>query len=132
MSKTYRDVVRGKLLHAQRLFRENPDNYEQVWKRYYQVKTDDGRFSFDKATVKWQLVKQIKPQLHDPWDDLTYEDQRKIFRGYKRNPSWWNRLFHTRPNRKRDRNLLRKYDVHFNAEKDAEFSQPHKPNNYYW
>jgi hypothetical protein len=48
-------------------------------------------------------------------------------------PSWWNRLFHTRPNRRNDKDLCKKVEREgFDEDKHYDWSHPRKPHNYYW
>lgn len=108
MSKTYRDMIRGRLRAAQKKFEADDKYHEWVWRRYY---TYTPRFSGKNKKENWWLVKQEKPEYQgkDPWNLLTFKEQGCIFRGYSRNPSWWNRLYGTKPNRRREHDLCQQY-----------------------
>lgn len=113
MSKTYRDMVRGRLRVAQVKFEADDKYHEMVWRRYYAfsriIKT--GVRMFDPASVRWHQVRQVKPSYKDktPWDLLSYKEELMVFPGFSKNPSWWNRLYGTKPNRRHERDLLKQY-----------------------
>jgi hypothetical protein len=132
MSKTYRDVIRGKYRHADKLF--DMWAWEKKLEKCYTYRGPLREMELQDMDViyVWRDVLKCCFRNKTPWDMLTYDEKVKVFPGFSKNPAWWNRLFHTKPNRRRDRILLRKYDCHIDAESDAEFSLPHKPNKYYW
>lgn len=116
MGKTKRDKIRGKYRAEDRKYDKESDKKIE---RLRKTKNMD-------LMSAYHLVR-----INDPWSKLSFKEQQKIFPGYSKNPSWWNRIFNRKPKRREDRDKLKKIDL--KTETDGIiFTDDNKPNKYYW
>lgn len=134
MSKTYRDDMRGRLRRAENDFDNDENNYAEYWQRYYTLDCDAEGISFHKE--EWFKSKRIKIELREktPYSLVPRSDRRMLGWRYDKNPAWWNRLCHTKPNRRKDKVLLRHIVQRGldRVDQSTIFSHPRKPCKYYW
>lgn len=131
MSKTYRDVVRGRYKHKDRMFDEDPNNKEEYWAKCYRWNPDRSLLLKERE-VEWYRVTRTKIELQDksPWYLLTHKEQMYI--APYSTPSHWNREFHTVPRRRDTRDKLRLYMGVTILDAGCEFMHYRKPHIYYW
>lgn len=135
MSRTYRDVTRGRLRYEERLFDENPDNQETYWYKSYRLRkwSEIGKPLLENMDPVWHQSTRTKIELQEkqPWNLLTHK-QRMYIAPYS-TPSAWNNVFHTRPRRaEQTRKLKTVIGTHIDDLDDLIFMLPKKPHNYYW
>ena len=123
MGKTYKDKVRGKY----RRECKKRDTRKLVLKTAHYVENNQVEVIHYKGRDETEPSPWMKA-----WDALSQEDQLRVI-NYSKSPSWFNRLFHTRPRRRESRDLLKKVDLKQEENSiDPLFPHAKKPKTYYW
>lgn len=120
MSKTERDKIKGKYRAADR-------KYDKEFHKNIKKMEKSKNMDFIAA---YTLTKNAMNDKH-PLGKLSFKEQQKIFPGYTKNPSWWNKLFNRAPKRRDDRDKLKKIDLNTDCE-GMVFTDDDKPDKYYW
>lgn len=142
MSRTYRDVTRGRYRAADKKFDNDPNNKEKYWYRCYRYERGTDR-SFKsllektlerKRVEEWHYGERTKIELQHktPWHLLTHKQQMHVWA--MSTPSWWVRLNETKPKRREERDKLRKYigTRIIELDEECEFPLARKSHEYYW
>lgn len=117
MSKTKRDKIKGR--------------YKKADKKYDELVAKKQK-KLIKQGYSWLSAYYISRNgIKKPWNQFTFEEQRKMFSGHGKNPSWWNKMYNISPRRRDDRDKLKKLDLKSECE-GVVFNDDKKPCIYYW
>lgn len=135
MSRTYRDVVRGRYNRARKDFDNDSDNHEEVWIKCYRYEpsvVSGVVIHRPKPIDSWHKVSRIKIELQDntPWRALSHKEQMYVWS--RSTPSWWNHTFNFKWKRASDKRLCKMMTLDYDDEWEHKFYYNNKPHVYYW
>lgn len=125
-------------------------NYKRGKCRYHCPKAIRGSQTSFRAKYGFKPIRIADGDIPDwdsrhtsaTWDAMWHPRGRAGNRGHKiggqfsmmsRYPAWWDRMFHTRPRRAKERTLLRKVKSgYLDADETVWPVANHKPHAYYW
>ena len=70
--------------------------------------------------------------FHEAWENLTEDQKRAVDIDYAKNPSWFNKLFNSRPSKRKNKVLCKKVKFNPDLYDATNFPVDKKPHHYYW